>query len=100
MATLCITEYAELPDQRGQMILIGKEPSIAVQKVAIGVASTQAVAFKAGTKFVRLNTDAACAFKMGADPTAVAATCSRMSAGATEFFGITKGHKLAVITSA
>ena len=98
MASLYISEYAELPDQRGHIILVGKEPAIASQKVTIGGSSTQSDAFQKETKFVRLNCDVACSVLFGADPTATASH-ARLSAGSTEFFGITKGHKLAVITN-
>jgi hypothetical protein len=97
MASLYISEYAELPKQDGQMILIGKEPCIASQKLTVG-AETKSTAFQLGTRFVRLHTDAICSIKFGADPTA-ATTDARLAAGATEFFGVTKGHKLSVISN-
>lgn len=68
------------------------------QTVTIGGASTQSQVFNERTKFVRLHCDAICSIKFGASPTATADD-ARMVANQTEFFGVTRGHRLAVITN-
>jgi hypothetical protein len=55
-------------------------------------------AFNAATKIVRLHTDAICSVAFGAAPVA-AATNARLAAGATEYFGVSPGSKVAVITN-
>ena len=98
MAKIYISEYADMPIRQGNLVQVGQEPAIAAQVVAIGGASAQSAAFNAKTKFVRINTDAICSVLFGSNPTATADS-PRMSAGATEFFGIVAGHKVAVITN-
>ncbi|GAG78221.1 unnamed protein product, partial [marine sediment metagenome] len=59
---------------------------------------TQSDAFSSTTKLVRLcnATDAICYFEVGADPTATADSTPLGANGATEYFGVTPGHKIAV----
>lgn len=99
MATLYIAEHIDLQtDATGKLVLVGKEPVVAEQTVAIGGGSTPSAATRSETKFVRLHTDAICSIAIGANPTATAAN-RRLAANQTEFFGITGGHKIAVITN-
>ena len=98
MATLYITEYEDVGPTLSQIAQAPQEPRIANQTVAIGGTSTQSSAFNVRTRLVRLHTDAICSVDFGASPTAVA-TESRMAANTTEFFGVTPGHKVAVITN-
>lgn len=98
MAKLFISEYMRMPaDVRG-LVQTGEEPSLATQTVAIGASSAQSVAFNAATKFVRINTDAVCSLKFGTNPTATVNDL-RLATNATEFFGVTPGHKVAVIAN-
>ena len=97
MASVWVTEYAELArDSMGQVIPVGKEPSITVQKLTIGVSSTASSAFNGKTKFIRLHGDAAFHFAIASTPTA-ANTDSRIAADASEYFGVIDGQKVAVI---
>lgn len=98
---LVVTEYSELAaDAKGQRIVAGQEPSVAVQEVAIGAGSVaSANAFGDATRFVRVHTDANCRIAFAAAPVAVAAG-TRMAAGSTEYFGVKPGHKVAAIASA
>lgn len=98
MATLYISEYDRMPTDGLGIASMGKEPAIATQTVAIGVASAQSNAFNSKTKFIRLHTDAICSVQFGSNPTATASH-ARMPAGQTEFFGVEGGHKVAVITN-
>lgn len=102
MAFCYISEYADLPTVLGQNIPTGKEPAIAIQKIANAGATTASVAFSDRTKFVRVHTDSiqSIAFSRAATPgVAPTATTSdaRMAAGATEFFGVRPGDFAAVI---
>ena len=85
-------------DVNGHVIPTGREPAIAVQDVSLGAGSTQSSAFNDRTKLIRVNCDAAFRMAIGPDPTA-SATTARISAGATEFFGVRPGDKIAVIQS-
>lgn len=94
-----ITEYPTLGrDSQGNVIPCGIEPGVVHQQVDIGGTSDQSAAFSGNTRFVRLHADAPCRIAFGSNPTA-AATTMRLAAGASEYFGVTPGHKLAVITS-
>lgn len=98
MAKVFISEYADLPVHIGQIIMVGNEPSIAEQVVAIGGASAQSAAFNAKTRWIRVHTDAICSIKFGSNPTADANT-PRLAAGQTEYFGVRPADKVAVITN-
>lgn len=94
-----VTEYKSLADARnGEKMMAAQEPSITNQQVAIGGGSAQSNAFSSATEFVRVHTDEPVRIAFGANPTA-AATSMRMSAGATEYFGVKAGHKVAVIST-
>ncbi len=106
MATLYITEFQALgqaglppwgygpnaPTQAAQ------QPPIAEQAVAIGGTSVASAAFGGATVLVRLHTDAICSVEFGSAPIATATT-ARMAAGQTEYFGVSPGMKVAVITN-
>lgn len=99
MAVLDITEYSQLSaDHLGRVIPVGREPSRTSQQVAIGGTSTQSAAIGDATRFVRLHADAVCRVAFGPNPTA-ASTSMRLAAGASEYFGVTPGDKIAVVTS-
>lgn len=106
MATLYITEFQALgqaglpswgygpnaPTQAAQ------QPPIAEQTVAISGSSSTSAAFNAATVLVRLHTDAICSIEFGNAP-AAGTTDARMAAGQTEYFGVTPGMKVAVISN-
>lgn len=102
MAFCYISEYADLPTVLGQNIPTGKEPALAIQKIANAAGSTASAAFGSQTKFVRVHTDSiqSIAFSRpttpGVAPTATTSD-ARMAAGATEFFGVRPGDYAAVI---
>ena len=96
MSKLYISEYAELPvSKNGQLIQAPIMPSITTQVVTF-TTSTQSSAFNASTKFVRIHSDAICSFLFGTNPTATTSS-PRMVAGATEYFAVSPGLKVAVI---
>lgn len=96
---LDITEYTNLAsDGSGNVIPTGLEPSRTVQQVAITGTSAQSEPVSEVTRFVRVHTDVTCRIAFGPDPTASSAS-QRMPAGATEFYGVRPGTKIAVISS-
>lgn len=101
MATLYITEfqYMENANDIGGVPQIAKLPGVASQTVAISGSSAQSSAFNVLTRFVRVTTDIACHVAVGANPTATT-SLMRMGPDSVEYFGVTPGHKLAVIAGA
>jgi hypothetical protein len=99
MATLYITEFGSAnlspTDQANQVKVM---PPVAEQTVAIGAGSVASAAFNAATALVRVHTDAICSVVVGAAPVATAAKM-RLAANATEYFKVTPGHQIAVITN-
>ncbi len=100
MAVLYISEYTTTGAMGygGQVTPVATEPPIVEQTVAIGGASVQSSAFGANTRFIRIHTDAICSVLIGSNPTATAVK-KRMAANQTEYFVVTPGHKIAVITN-
>lgn len=100
MATLYITEYAEMAlVQNGQMGQMPMEPPLASQAVTIAGASAQSAAFNAKTKYVRLMTDTACAVLFGTNPTALTGN-DRMAANTVEYHAVPVGKSFKVATIA
>ena len=97
MATLYITEYANVPSGTRGDIQCAVEPAIANQTITITGTSAQSAAFNADTIFVRLNTDTTCFVLFGANPTATSSK-TRLVADQTEYFGALGGLKVAVIS--
>lgn len=98
MAVLDITEFRrQAVDYDRRHMQMGDEPGVN-QQVAIGAGSVQSAAFNATTKFIRLSADAPCRVEFGASPTA-AATSRRIAANFPEYFGVSPGMKVAVITT-
>lgn len=101
MAILGITEYDKIPmDVNGRLIPTGNDARAAYQELAVGAGSVQSVALSAATRFVRLHTDVPCRVEFGPNPTAVVGSSPRMAGNTTEYYGVTAGNKIAVITSA
>lgn len=99
MAVVYITEYANLPlDAQNRVLHIAKEPGVTTQTVTIGGASAQSAAFNSLTRYIRVHVDAVCSIAIDSNPTATTSK-ARMAADTTEYFAVTPGHKLAVITN-
>lgn len=98
MAFAYISQYENMPVITGRAVAVGDEPALAEERVAIGGGSLQSTVFLARTRFVRLHTDAICAYKFGLNPTADV-TKTRLAANSTEFFGTKEGQRVAIITS-
>lgn len=99
MATLYITEYADIVSTVRGGTAIPVDPPIAEQTVAISGSSAQSAAFSTATKFIRIHTDAICSINCNATNPIATAANGRFAANQTEFRGVTPGLKLAVITN-
>jgi len=95
MAVLYISEY---PQNAVDVPTLVSEPATVTQTVAIAAGSAQSAAFRTDTRMVRLHTDAICSILFGTNPTA-SATTPRLAANQTEYFKVTPGFKVAVITN-
>lgn len=98
MAKVYITEHKEPRFSCGALLPVLEHPPLASQVVAIGGSSVQSSAFNAETKIICVHTDAICSVEFGASPTATA-NSRRLAANSTEFFDVSQGHKIAVITN-
>ena len=110
MANLDITEYANIGNVGLNIVPVAdaRNGKIASQSIAIGSSSAASAAFNANTHLIRVHAEALCAVEIGgslvngltpgATPVAVAPN-GRMAVGQTEYFVVSPGDKLAVITS-
>lgn len=98
MAKVYITEHTEPSVYQGGLLPVVYMPPLTTQTVAIGGSTTQSAAFNAKTKMIAVHTDAICSVEFGSNPVATA-NSKRMAAGTTEYFEVTAGHKIAVITN-
>lgn len=99
MAVLFITEFSDATLPEGRIAAGHKPmPPVAEQTVAIGGGTLQSAAFNAATNMIRVHADVVCSVSVGANPTATATTM-RIPANGTEYFRVTPGQKIAVITN-
>jgi hypothetical protein len=99
VAILDIKEYQRMPvDQQGAYIQTGIEPGIKQQITGLSGVSAQSAAFDQSTLFIRVHADVVARVEIGVNPTADG-TSMRLAAGATEYFGVRPGQKVAAITS-
>lgn len=95
-STVYITEFTSAPPTV-VLYQAAKMPAVADQTVSVGVSSTQSAAFNASTGLIRVAVDVACHVVIGGTNPTATATSMRMIAGATEYFVVKPGDKLAVI---
>lgn len=98
MATVYISEHTKPSPFQGGLLPVVRMPGVTTQTVAIGGTSVQSSAFNAKTNMIRVHTDAICSVLIGSNPTATA-TSPRMAAGSTEYFEVSPGDRIAVITN-
>lgn len=113
MAFLYITEYSgtaavngNIPNVPGMISTrTPQEPELASQKLGIGGSPVPSAPFqnspgKTGsqTYLIRVHTDSICSILIGTNPTA-SANNRRLAANQTEFFGVSPGQILSVITN-
>ncbi len=98
MSIMYITEFADL----GRLAPYGSIPVNATQAVTFSTVA-QSAALQNNTRLVRVNVDGLANIKFGTNPTAVASTDMRMTAGSTEYFDVStvmgQGYKISAITS-
>lgn len=98
MAKVYVTEHYKPRLYAGNLMPVAKMPPIATQNVNITAGSVQSSAFNTLTEMVGVHTDAICSVEFGTNPTATA-NSRRLAAGATEYFEVNPGDKIAVITN-
>lgn len=98
MAKVYITEHLYPGVSLGNLLPVVQMPPVASQTVAIGGSSVQSAAFNDSTKMICVHTDAICSVEFGASPTATT-NSRRLAANSTEYFQVTYGQKIAVITN-
>jgi len=94
-----ISEYAVMPQQTGVLLQVGKEPSITDYVVDYTSAHAESAAFNAKTNFIRVHVDSIASFKISTAGTAATTSNARLAANQTEFFGVTPGDKISLITN-
>ena len=102
MANLHITEFStQARDSTfgAPLIPAPQMPPVAEQTVAIAGSSAASSAFNAATMFVCLTPKADCHVAFGGAPTATTSLMP-LTAGQAYYFGVTPGHKVAVIAAA
>ncbi|SRR6266404_1807209 len=100
MSTLYVTEFADV-GKVGGVIPVGAEPATADQNIPFTATAGQSAAFKNNTSLVRIHVDGVASILFGTNPTAVANTNRRLSAGQTEYYSIPmgQGYKVSAVTS-
>lgn len=95
-ATLYLTEFVGAPPN-SVYYQAAKTPFAASQTVAVGVSSAQSSAFGSTTGLIRVHCDVVCNVSIGGTNPTATTSLMRMAAGATEYFVVKPGDKLAVI---
>lgn len=99
MANLHITEFSDVANIVFPVPIPQMPPVVEQAPLAIGGTSAASLAFNARTRFVCLTPKADCHVAFGDAP--VATTNSKpLTAGQDYYFGVTSGHKVAVIAAA
>ena len=98
MSKLYITEYSEMLSVGNKAIPVPVEPGVEQTPITISGTSAQSAAFASSTLLVRIHSDVVCSLLFSDNPTADV-NDKRMSAGDTEYFAITPGGKVAVISN-
>jgi hypothetical protein len=98
MATLYLAEFVAIGGSSNHSVQGAFSPPLAEQTVAIAGSHAESAPFNANTNFVRINVDAICSIAFGANPAATANNM-RFAANQTEYFSVTPGQKLSVISN-
>jgi hypothetical protein len=97
MATLWVTEFAEIPMVQGVPTPVAVEPAVAEQAVTF-TTTTASSAFNGSTRYVRIISSADCHVRFGLAPTATTST-AKLLAGVAEWRAVTPLHKVAAVTA-
>jgi hypothetical protein len=110
MSTLYICEYVGLGvvgrfAGASGVAAMAQEPGTDQTPITISGTQAQSAAFGSATKFIRVHTDAICSIVIGptslnsgAGPEATTSN-KRLAANQTEYFGVSAGQKLSVISN-
>ena len=94
-----VSEYTSLgTDDNGVRLPISPGVAAAEQRIAVGATSAQSAAFGPHVRFVRVHASEAVGLAFGAAPTALD-NRHVLGAGATEWYSVAPGHRLAVIAA-
>lgn len=94
--TLYITEFVGAPPTSVYYQAV-KAPAVAEQTVAISGTSARSSAFAITTGIVRISTDVDCHVVIGGTAPTATTSSMRLVAGASEYFVVAPGDKVAVI---
>lgn len=98
MAKLYLTEYERVTIAGGAAHPMASAPAKAMQVVPITAVSQRSAAFGPTAVYVRVHADAVCSVEFGANPVATT-QMTRMAANQTEYFSVSAGDKVAVISN-
>jgi hypothetical protein len=98
MPSVRIEEFQHLHNGMTGYAAAAMFPVIAFQQVAIGAGTVQSTTFNDATRFIRVQAEGIACIDIGQNPTATAAKL-RLTAGQTEYYGVSPGWKLACITT-
>lgn len=103
MAIVTIWEFQDMPVTWGSgnpPVPVGAFTSKAIRQTVITLsgASQQSAVFGPNTSFIRMHNSGIMTFEFGTNPTAVVGGAGRQPADRTEYFGVTPGDRVAVIT--
>lgn len=98
MGFLYVSEFANSANSKsGAQMQMGVQPANTLQKLDFsGGTNLQSNVFSEKTHFIRIYTTVDCHLAFGIDPVATADTMF-LPAGTAEYFGILRGHRLAVL---
>lgn len=100
MAKLWITEYTNAgTDKFERPTFCAQEPGVDQTPVDFSGGAAQSAAFAATTRFVRIQSDAACHILAGDNPTATVNN-QRVPADLYEYKAVTPGQKISAIAAA
>jgi hypothetical protein len=106
MSYLYVTELASLAQSElsGGAVLLGRLPEITTQKIAVSGTSAASNAFNQATQVIRVHTDTICSICVSPQTPAAttppaAATNMRLAANQTEYFAVTPGQYISVISN-
>lgn len=98
MAKIYITEHDRPSVSYGNLMPVVKMPPIATMTAPIAGTTTQSSGFGTTTFMICIHADTICSVEFGSNPTATTSS-RRIASNATEYFEVTPGHKVAVISN-
>lgn len=96
-ATLYVTEFQGAPPL-SVYYQAARSPAVVEQVVTFTSASVQSAAFNARTGLIRIQCTVICNVSVGGTSPTATTSNMRLTAGQTEYFLVTPGDKIAVIT--